>query len=117
MSRRAWQRFAAALMLVAAADAADPVAGAPPAPEPSARPVPLFDDLGSYHRPITTSSPEAQRYFDQGLRLYDPENGWSLFGLAESLAAQGDDAAAAEARQRFAQSWKRADVTLSSSAF
>ena len=31
--------------------------------------VPLFDDLGSYHHAITTSSPEAQRYFDQGLRL------------------------------------------------
>lgn len=32
------------------------------------RPI-LFDNLGSHHHPITTSSPEAQRYFDQGLRL------------------------------------------------
>jgi tetratricopeptide (TPR) repeat protein len=31
--------------------------------------VPLFDDLGSHHHEITTKSPEAQRYFDQGLRL------------------------------------------------
>jgi tetratricopeptide (TPR) repeat protein len=30
---------------------------------------PLFDNLGSYHRPISTSVAEAQRYFDQGLRL------------------------------------------------
>ena len=30
---------------------------------------PLFDDLGSYHRPITTRSARAQRYFDQGLTL------------------------------------------------
>jgi tetratricopeptide (TPR) repeat protein len=32
-------------------------------------PVPLFDDLGDLHRPVTTSSAEAQQYFDQGLRL------------------------------------------------
>jgi len=29
----------------------------------------LFTDLGNVHRPITTRSPEAQRYFDQGLSL------------------------------------------------
>jgi pimeloyl-ACP methyl ester carboxylesterase/predicted Zn-dependent protease len=31
--------------------------------------VPLYPDLGDHHHQITTSSPEAQRYFDQGLRL------------------------------------------------
>jgi tetratricopeptide (TPR) repeat protein len=31
--------------------------------------VPLFDNLGSWHHGITTVSEEAQRYFDQGLRL------------------------------------------------
>ncbi len=30
---------------------------------------PLYDDLGSYHMAVTTTSPVAQRYFDQGLRL------------------------------------------------
>lgn len=29
----------------------------------------LFEGLGSFHRPVTTSSPEAQQYFDQGMRL------------------------------------------------
>ncbi len=29
----------------------------------------LFEGLGTYHRPVTTSSPQAQRYFDQGLVL------------------------------------------------
>jgi tetratricopeptide (TPR) repeat protein len=29
----------------------------------------LFDNLGSHHHPITTTSEQAQRYFDQGLRL------------------------------------------------
>jgi len=32
--------------------------------------VPLYDNLGGLHYPITTSAPLAQRYFDQGLRLY-----------------------------------------------
>jgi len=31
--------------------------------------VPLFNDLGSYHRGISTKNPTAQKYFDQGLRL------------------------------------------------
>ncbi|MGE0682572.1 MAG: hypothetical protein AB7P69_16940 [Candidatus Binatia bacterium] len=30
---------------------------------------PLFDDLGTYHHPITTTSELAQRYFNQGMRL------------------------------------------------
>jgi tetratricopeptide (TPR) repeat protein len=34
----------------------------------SATTVPLYDDLGSHHHTIT-ASPEAQKYFDQGLRL------------------------------------------------
>ncbi|MBV9930480.1 MAG: hypothetical protein JO013_06010 [Alphaproteobacteria bacterium] len=28
----------------------------------------LYDGLGTFHRAVTTSSPEAQRYFDQGMR-------------------------------------------------
>ncbi len=31
--------------------------------------VPLYADLGSLHVPITTASPRAQAYFDQGMRL------------------------------------------------
>lgn len=30
---------------------------------------PLYDNLGAYHRPVTTADADAQRYFDQGLRL------------------------------------------------
>jgi len=30
---------------------------------------PLYDNLGTYHMAITTKSPAAQQYFDQGLRL------------------------------------------------
>lgn len=32
--------------------------------------VPLYDNLGDHHYQISTSVPEAQAYFDQGLRLY-----------------------------------------------
>ncbi len=37
---------------------------------PSATEVPLFDNLGSHTYRITTDAPLAQKYFDQGLRLY-----------------------------------------------
>jgi tetratricopeptide (TPR) repeat protein len=47
---------------------------APPAPETDSALVaragaPLFEGMGTYHRPITTSDPGAQRYFDQGMVL------------------------------------------------
>lgn len=32
-------------------------------------PSPLFQGLGDLHHPVSTTSPSAQRYFDQGLRL------------------------------------------------
>ena len=41
-----------------------------------------------------------------------PGNGWSLYGLAASLDAQGRRAAAAEARRRFQRSWSTADIEL-----
>ncbi len=31
--------------------------------------MPLFENLGGHHHEVTTKSPAAQRYFDQGLRL------------------------------------------------
>ncbi|MDZ4860884.1 MAG: hypothetical protein SGI88_18065 [Candidatus Hydrogenedentes bacterium] len=38
-------------------------------PAQGSKEVPLFDDLGDHHHAITTASPKAQAYFDQGLRL------------------------------------------------
>jgi len=46
-----------------------------------------------------------------------PENGWALFGLAQSLQAQGKNGEAARVRQRFAVAWKHADVQITSSCF
>jgi len=40
-----------------------------PADSSSGGRTPLYDNLGSYHMAITTRSPVAQKYFDQGLRL------------------------------------------------
>src|SRR5687768_14556707 len=37
--------------------------------EPTATGAPLFDNLGGHGHPVTTDSPMAQRYFDQGLTL------------------------------------------------
>jgi tetratricopeptide (TPR) repeat protein len=42
---------------------------APQAAEPASKPPELLAGLGGHQRPITTTSPEAQRYFDQGLAL------------------------------------------------
>ena len=42
----------------------------------------------------------------------DPENPRSLFGLAESLRAEGKTQEAAHVQQRFSKEWSHADVTL-----
>ncbi len=58
--------------------------------------------------------PEAEAVYRRDLEDY-PRNGWSMFGLIQSLEAQDRLEEAAEVRQRFDQVWSRADVTLSSS--
>lgn len=46
-----------------------------------------------------------------------PRNGWSLFGLTESLRAQGKEDAAREAEQQFEEVWPRADAKLEASRY
>ena len=48
---------------------ASPPAAHPHAPSADKAPPPLYTDLGTYQQKITTASPHAQAYFDQGLRL------------------------------------------------
>ncbi|HEY7292439.1 MAG TPA: alpha/beta hydrolase [Vicinamibacterales bacterium] len=57
---------------------------------------------------------DAERAYREDLERFR-ENGWSLFGLAQSLEAQGNTGEGADMRRRFAKAWQRADVTLSSS--
>jgi hypothetical protein len=40
-----------------------------PGPEPASPRAPLYDNLGAYHHAISTDSPDAQKFFDQGLTL------------------------------------------------
>ena len=48
---------------------------------------------------------------------HHPRNGWSLYGLAASLRAQGKRADADWAQKGFAAAWARADVELHASRF
>src|SRR5947199_10629213 len=52
-----------------------------PAQAPAGPKAPLYDNLGNYHYAISTRSPEAQKYFDQGLTLS------YAFNHAESIRA------------------------------
>ena len=57
---------------------------------------------------------EAQVVFEEDLEQY-PMNGWSMFGFAEALRRQGDNAGAAQMQSRFETVWQFADVRLATS--
>ncbi len=57
---------------------------------------------------------EAERVYRKDLEAY-PHNGWSMFGLIQSLEAQGKTGEAAEVRQMFEHVWSQADVKLTGS--
>lgn len=93
--------------------------------------VELYDDL-PYMEPPTWHYPVRQSLgavlLDAG-RLEDAEavyrddlekwrnNGWSLFGLLQTLRAQGRTREADEIQAQFDKEWSRADVTLTASRF
>ncbi|MFB8829210.1 hypothetical protein ACE0DR_07020 [Azotobacter sp. CWF10] len=55
--------------------------------------VPLYDNLGKHHYGITTGVPLAQRYFDQGLRLYYAFNHQEAIRAFEQAARLDSDCA------------------------
>ena len=59
---------------------------------------------------------EAEQAYREDLRRW-PQNGWSLFGLAQALEVQGKAQEAAEVKAQFEKVWQRADVKLNSSCF
>jgi tetratricopeptide (TPR) repeat protein len=59
---------------------------------------------------------EAEAVFRDDLKR-NPNNGWSLFGLAQSLKAQGRTGAAAEVEAAFRKAFALADVTLTAPRF
>ena len=62
-------------------------------PADQSPPPPLFDNLGSLHHPITTTSELAQQYFDQGLRLVYAFNHEEAIRSFEAAAQQDPQAA------------------------
>jgi tetratricopeptide (TPR) repeat protein len=83
------------------------IAQAPPAPTP--KPAELLAGMGSHRHPIRTASPEAQKYFDQGVTLLfafnhdeayrsferaavlDPKSPMPHWGMALALGANYND--------------------------
>ena len=59
---------------------------------------------------------EAEAVYLEDLRRY-PKNGWSLYGLSKSYAAQGKAGQARATRNGFEHAWARADVELKASRF
>jgi tetratricopeptide (TPR) repeat protein len=59
---------------------------------------------------------EAEAVYREDLKR-NPENGWALCGLEQSLRRQGKVIEANDAAARFKQAWSRADVTIVSSAY
>lgn len=57
---------------------------------------------------------EAEQAYREDLAKY-PENGWSLYGLAQSLQAQGKIQEAQQVQARFEQAWRYADVSITAS--
>ena len=66
--------------------------------------------------PAAGQPAEAEAVYRGDLRR-NRANGWSLFGLAQSLRAQGKMQEANEVAAQFRSAWARADVTLTASRF
>jgi hypothetical protein len=58
----------------------------------------------------------AQTTYLQDLKAY-PENGWSLFGLAQAQRRLGDAAGAAGSERRYKAAWQWADAPLTASRY
>ena len=86
-----------------------------PYDEPPGWHAPVRQTLGAVllaaHRPA-----EAEVAYREEL-LRNPDNGWSLRGLSDSLAAQKRMDEARQAEQQFAAAWEHADVRLAQSRF
>ena len=83
--------------------------------EPERWPIPARQVLGGVLLEIERPA-DAKRIYEEDL-VDHPENGWSLFGLAESLKALGEEERAAGVEKRFTQAWARSDLRLTSSRF
>ena len=86
----------------------------------------IYNEPPDWHVPVRQSlgavlldaerAAEAEAIYWQDLEQ-NRENGWSLFGLMQSLRAQGKDDQADVIEKRFNKAWQGADVTLTASRF
>jgi tetratricopeptide (TPR) repeat protein len=86
----------------------------------------IYNEPPDWHVPVRQSlgavlleaerADEAESIYWQDLNQ-NRENGWSLFGLVQSLQAQGKAEQAVVIEARFRKAWNRADVTLTASRF
>jgi tetratricopeptide (TPR) repeat protein len=86
----------------------------------------LYDEPPGWMQPVRHAWGAllmARREFGKAARVYrddlqrNPKNGWSLLGLQQALAAQGEEQAAAEIASERLSAWKRADVCPMSSCY
>jgi len=80
-----------------------------------------YDEPPGWHAPVRQTlgavllqsgkPAEAQAVFTEELRR-NPENGWSLYGLEQSLKALGRKQEAKEVGERFTRAWSNADIKL-----
>jgi tetratricopeptide (TPR) repeat protein len=85
-----------------------------------------YDEPPAWHAPVRQSlgaallsagrAKDAETAYREELRR-NPANGWSLKGLAASLAAQGRTAEAASVEADRRKAWEHADVELVASTF
>jgi predicted Zn-dependent protease len=86
-----------------------------PYAEPPHWPLPVRQYLGTVLL-LAGRPAEAEVQFRADLTR-NPENGWALFGLVQSLRAEQNDTAAGIEEARFTKAWTHADVTLTASRF
>ena len=99
----------------------------------AAKPATLMSGISDLHHPVTTTNPEAQKFFDQGLRLIyafnhdeaarsfrraaelDPKMAMAYWGIAEAVGPNYNDPASDERFQEAHEAIEKA-VSLSSGA-
>ncbi|MEX0735602.1 MAG: hypothetical protein WD944_11105 [Steroidobacteraceae bacterium] len=96
---------------IAALNAAVTIEDTLPYDEPPAWHWPSRQALGAVLLDAKKPAEAEKTYRDELQR--NPENGWSLHGLALALKAQGKKADAQEATDRFTRAWSNADIDLS----
>jgi len=81
--------------------------------EPPDWPLPVRHSLGAVLLEAGRAA-EAEKVYREDLTRHR-NNGWSLFGLAKSLEAQGKTEEAAKVMEQFQKSWSKAEVKLTAS--